>query len=90
MAKEPVMTKLTAHHVYDDDDPSVPGRLIASIHPASKKIVKMVLKAKVNDHDGRSQFLWVRLPNGDLVLGVYPQAETYEACEKDAQFPTEV
>lgn len=80
------MTKLKAHVLYDDEDPE---RCIAMVHPASKEIVKMVLAAKVKDPDGRSQFLWVRLPNGDLILGVYPQAGTYEACELDAQFPTE-
>jgi hypothetical protein len=77
------MTKLTAHHTYDDEDPS---RIIASIHPASAASIALVAKASESSLDGRSQFMWVRLPNGDLILGVFPQGETYCACEHDAQY----
>jgi hypothetical protein len=31
----------------------------------------------VSDNDGRSDFVWLRLPNGDLILGVWPQGDTY-------------
>ena len=27
--------------------------------------------------DARSQWQWFRLPNGDLILGVFPQGSTY-------------
>lgn len=60
---------------------------IAWVHPASKKSVKLVLDATTDGHDGRSNWMWVRLPNGDLILGVYPQGATYETVEKDAQHP---
>lgn len=57
---------------------------IAYIHPASKKSVKKVLAATTKGQNGRSNWVWVRLPNGDLILGVFPQGETYEAVELDA------
>ena len=77
------MTKLKAHHVYDDEDPE---RIIASVHPASMQIVSKVLTKVPSDPEGRSQWMWVRLPNGDLILGVYPQGDTYLRCEEDAQY----
>lgn len=27
--------------------------------------------------EGRSQWVWIRLPDGDLVLAVYPQDDAY-------------
>jgi hypothetical protein len=72
------------HYTYDDDDTS---RVIATIHPASPHIVDRVLAADPTSEDGRSQWVWVRLPNGDLILGVFPQGDTYLECEEDAQFP---
>jgi len=71
--------KLSAHNVYNDD-----GSYLATIAPASKKAVAMVAAQSEKDPDGRSQFVWVRLANGDLVLGVYPQGDTYCRCEKEA------
>ena len=80
------MTKLTAHRVFDDDTEH--GRVgIACIHPASRKSIALVAAQREDDPDGRSQFMWVRLSNGDLILGVYPQGDTYLAVERDAQFP---
>lgn len=78
------MSIMQPHHTYDDDDPS---RVIASIHPASPDIVEKVLAADQTSDDGRSQWVWLRLPNGDLILGVYPQGDTYLECEEDAQYP---
>ncbi len=77
------MAKMEACHVYDLQD----GAYLATVHPASARSVEQVLAADVNDDDGRSQFMWVRLPNGDLILGVYPQGETYFAIEEDASTP---
>lgn len=39
--------------------------------------VNEVLSQSPDDPDGRSQWVWVRLPNGDLILGVLPQGDTY-------------
>lgn len=77
------MSDMKAHHVYDDEEKS---RVIASVHPASDHSVQTVLAADVDD-DGRSPWMWVRLQNGDLILGIYPQGDTYLQLERDAQYP---
>jgi hypothetical protein len=43
-----------------------------------------VLSADPRAEDGyaRSQWVWLRLPNGDLFLAVAPQDETYLATEE--------
>lgn len=61
------------------------GRQIL-IHPASDASVKEVLKQSPDDPDGRSNWVWVRFPNGDLVLGIFPQGDTYFAVEDDAHY----
>lgn len=50
--------------------------VIAETVPAGAES-KAVLWAPVND--GRSGWTWIRLANGDLILGVYPLGETYES-----------
>lgn len=77
------MSKLSAHKTMDDNDNN---RVLARIHPASEKSVALVLDADPLSNDGRSNWCWVRLPNGDLVLGVFPQGDTYCAVEDDAQY----
>lgn len=72
---------LPPHYTYDNDDCQ---RLLATIHPASEQSMQLVLAADEHSDDGRSQWVWLRLPNGDLILGVFPQGETYLACEEDA------
>lgn len=57
------------------------------VHPADKESVSLVLGAEEST-DGRSPWVWVRLPNGDLILGVFPQGETYFAIEDDAAWTT--
>lgn len=78
---------MEAHATYDDDDPK---RIIALIHPASQESIDFVLNASEETGDGRSQFVWLRLPNGDLILGVFPQGDTYFSVENDAQYPHKV
>lgn len=75
------------HRVYSEERE---GEVIAWVHPAHSSFVKKVLDADQHSPDGRSNWVWVRLPNGDLILGVYPQGDTYEECEADAQFPRNV
>ena len=78
------MSLMHAHRVMDDDEPE---RVIAWVHPASEEATERVIFANEHSENGRSQWVWVRLPNGDLILGVYPQGDTYLECERDAQFP---
>jgi hypothetical protein len=62
------------------------GASFVSLKPASPESVETVLAAGEDDDDGRSEWLWVRLPNADLILGVYPQGDTYLATERDHSF----
>lgn len=53
--------------------------------PAPKEAVDYVLSqplATKDFHDGRSEWMWIRLPDGDLILGVYPQGDTYFSTEE--------
>lgn len=34
--------------------------------------------------DARSPWCWARLASGDLILGTFPQGDTYLEIEKDA------
>lgn len=44
-----------------------------------ESVVREILNHKnEDDENGRSQTIAIRLPNGDLVLGFYPQGDTYE------------
>lgn len=74
------------HMLYDDIEPD---RVLAYIHDASKDAVQTVLNAPVETGDGRSDWVWVRLPNGDLILGTFPQGDTYFEVEHDSAFPSE-
>ena len=78
------MSKLAPHVIRDDDDER---RVLARVHPASQKSVQCVLEQKEEGYDGRSNWVWVRLANGDLILGVFPQGDTYLSVEKDAAYP---
>lgn len=50
---------------------------LATICDASPTEVSFVLAQSPTEDDGRSDWCWIRLPNGDLILGVFPQGETY-------------
>ena len=54
--------------------------VIAESFPASTDSIKRVLGMEIGD-DGRSNFVWLRLANGDLILGVWPRGEGYESME---------
>lgn len=54
------------------------ARYLGHITPVEdQSAVCEVLTASVND-DGRSDWVWVRLANGDLLLATYPRGDTYE------------
>lgn len=74
-------------HIVTADDAVCEGQPLAYVHRASEESVGKVLSAHVGTGDGRSEWVWLRLPNGDLILGVYPQGETYMSLEDDAAFP---
>ena len=62
----------SAHDILDGD------RLLASVEPATCAEVDAVLNAEPDGDHGRSGWMWLRLPNGDLMLGCFPQGDTYE------------
>ncbi len=54
-----------------------------TIYPASAESVVTVLDSGAESINGRSNWVWLRLPNGGLILGVFPQGDTYMETEKD-------
>ncbi len=58
-------------------NPSAEG---AEIISASQAAAVIIMNADPSSDDGRSQWLWVRLSNGDLIFGCYPQGDTYFAA----------
>ena len=82
------MTHMTAHALTDIDETGADtGFHLAWVQPASEESVQTVLNADEHSSDGRSNWVWVRLRNGDLILGVFPQGDTYFATERDHSTP---
>lgn len=56
---------------------------IGIVTPCTDDEAKALLELSPNTGDTRSDFFWLRLPDGTLVLGVFPQGDTYlEVCGK--------
>lgn len=77
------MTILTISTIIPDED-----GLDILTHQASALSVGTVLSAAMDDN-GRSPWVWVRLPSGDLFLGTFPKGDTYFELETDAAWPGE-
>ncbi len=71
---------MTVSRVYNEH----PEDVIAVHFPASRAAAQVVLRQSVGE-DTRSDFTWIRLVNGDLILGVFPQGEGYFGCERDVE-----
>lgn len=83
-------SQVKAHRFPVDSDIEDGPRIC--VHPASPEAVDFVLAQPVGDwlempDDGRSPWMWIRLPSGDLILGVFPYGDTYFAVEEDAEYP---
>ena len=65
--------KIEEHTLRDDD-----GRHLATVTPAGNAEQILMLAADPDSEDGRSPWVWVRLANGDLLFGTFPQGDTYE------------
>ena len=74
-------TRANAEILNDSGDPIEAGAPIAHVQWARPSAVKRLLEAEIGTGEGRSGFFWVRLHNGDLMLGVFPQGATYESLE---------
>jgi hypothetical protein len=58
----------------------------ATMVDADPEIATKVISAPITD-DGRSNWKWFRLANGDLVLGCFPCGNTYFMTEADPNRP---
>lgn len=58
------------------------GDSIAYTYPAESLDVTQVLAQDPDDDNGRSDWRWLRLNNGDLALVVFPQGDTYMGLER--------
>jgi hypothetical protein len=58
----------------------------AKYKPASQEALEAILDADVEINGPgftRSEWLWFRLPNGDLIFGCFPQEELYFKFEEE-------
>lgn len=76
------MSKETTELFAEDDNGISRNQRIAMRQDASEEMALKVLQSPVSDN-GRSNFCWFRLANGDLVLGVYPCGDMYFETEGD-------
>lgn len=58
-------------------EPEGDGPPVISRADADPSDVTFVLAGDPEAEDTRSQWQWFRLPNGDLILGTFPQGDTY-------------
>ncbi len=57
-----------------------PVQDLGYMYPAQREDVDYVLNQDIED-DGRSDWTWVRLQDGTLILGIFPRGDTYFAIE---------
>jgi hypothetical protein len=57
-------------------------KFIGYVFPTKTEDVTAVIQSKIGD-DGRSDWKFIRLSNGDLVLAVYPTGEMYELISEN-------
>ncbi len=63
------------------------SRVLGWLEKAKPEVAQVVIDAAPNTGDGRSDWHWFRLANGDLMLATFPQGETYFATEADTARP---
>lgn len=62
-------------------------RVLGWLQKANPEIAKIVLDAAPETEDGRSDWYWLRLANGDLMLATFPRGATYFDTELDEARP---
>jgi hypothetical protein len=75
------MTEVKPHQITLDWDKSTDH--LAYVYPASEQAVARVLNASPESSNGRSEWVFMRLADGTLILGVFPQGDTYTELEKE-------
>lgn len=63
--------------------------VIAEMFPASRDSANALMHMAVGE-DGRSKPQWLRLANGDLILGTFPTGEGYSMLENAVQTDYEI
>lgn len=61
---------------------------VAWLQPMSDEAVQYMVAQPVDGPegmDGRSEWLWVRLPNGDLMCGFFPHGDSYFEHEAERE-----
>jgi hypothetical protein len=71
------MTDLVASSNKLDNPDGLVDDTIAWMKDASPEAVDYMLTREVGTGNGRSKWVWLRLANGDLILGTFPQGDTY-------------
>lgn len=66
----------------EDADGRITPHVCATVMRADPDVARKVMDSPVGI-DGRSEFVWVRLASGDLMLGVFPRGDTYFDTEAD-------
>lgn len=72
----------------DGDSEEIPaGAKLARVTPAEPADSAFVLAAPVGDPDGRSDWVWLRLPDGTLALATFPCGDTYLEISEPGKGP---
>lgn len=74
---------MSYHNPEDLGKDAEKAKAFVAVGNASQASVNAIINADENSEDGRSQWLWVRFPNGDLMLATFPQGDTYFVTETD-------
>lgn len=74
----------------NDDFDAIPEGLtlkLARVTPATPEDAQFVLEQSTEGDDGRSEWVWIRLPEGTLALAVFPQGDTYMEISEPGKAP---
>lgn len=79
-------------HFIEDDEITIEGSetgllKLARVVPADPADVAMVLAQPTTGHDGRSEWVWLRLRDGTLALATFPQGDTYMEISETGKAP---
>lgn len=60
-----------------------PKAYLGTLYPVTDpETVEHLVAQPIND-DGRSEWFWLRLANGDLMVGLFPRGDTYMGFEPE-------
>jgi hypothetical protein len=72
------MSDIEPHALFSCDENGAADKQIAYVTPATIDDAYDLLSMPPNGDDTRSDPFWMRLVDGTLLLGVFPQGDTYE------------